>query len=520
VRNLPYDVVKAMGADVVIGVDVSTPVGALGQDPSFLGVVSRTLDLATKVNVGVSRQQFTTDDVLMTPDLRDVTTASFPKMGDAARYGEEIARVNLERLRAFSVSNEEYAAWRAHQRAGRRGMQPTVGQVRVATDGRVDVRRVRPRVETRPDAPLDLDVLQDDLTRVYRIGEFESVDFRLDRTAGGSTADLVITTREKSWGPNYLRFGLSLVDHFDGNASYNLLFYHRRANLNALGAEWRNQLVLGDHFVLDSEFYQPVAYSGQWFVAPRFLLELDKFKTFTASGTGVNADRDRWQGRLDLGRTFSVWGELRLGAYSGRVKGGTEDSIEAADFDAQEGGWSAALAFDRLDNIDFPRRGWSAVARGKLSRDALGADDAYDRAWTELRAATSTGRMTFVGRFEGGTSFESTLPVYDRFELGGFTRLSGLEPRQLQGDEYFLAALGGYVRVASIGAPLGGNIYAGLLAETGRTWLSEVALSADRLRAGGSAFLGAETLLGPVYLGYGWTDGGDDSLYFYLGRVF
>ena len=87
VRNLPYDVVKSMGADVVIAVDVGTPVGELTDDPSFLGVVSRTLDLATKANVAVSRKQFTDRDLLMIPDLGKVTTASFSALYFPTRHG-------------------------------------------------------------------------------------------------------------------------------------------------------------------------------------------------------------------------------------------------------------------------------------------------------------------------------------------------------------------------------------------------------------------------------------------------
>lgn len=520
VRNLPYDVVKAMGADIVIAVDVGTPVGELTDDPTFLGVVFRTLDLSTKANVAVSRAEFTDRDILMIPDLGPVTTASFPRMGEAARRGEAVARANLDRLRPLSVSAEEYAAWRARQRAGRQGPALRVGHVSLPAAGRVDTRRIAPRIKTQPGAPLDLTVLQDDLTRVYRLGEFQSVDFRLDHAQADGTADLVITTREKTWGPDFLRFGLALTDHFDGNATYNLLFYHRRAGVNALGAEWRNQLALGNRFLIDSEFYQPLTFDGRFFVAPRFLVELDKYKTFDSGGEGVNAERDRVEFRADLGLTLSSWGEVRLGAYGGQTSGSAEDMSVPYEFDDDQGGWRARIAFDRLDNVEFPRHGWATLAETRLSRRDLGADWPYDRGSLAAIGAATTGRLTVLTRLEGGTSFESALPPYERFELGGFTRLSGLEPGEMQGDEYALAVLGTYLRIGQIGPPLGGNVYLGLLGEVGQTWLLDQTSALDGQRAGWSAFLGAETLLGPVYLGYGWTDGGDDSLYFYLGRVF
>ena len=520
VRNLPYDVVKAMGADVVIGVDVGTPVGELPDDQSFLGVIMRTLDLATKTNVAVSRAQFTSADLLMIPDLGRVTTASFPLMGEAAERGEEIARANLERLKEFSVSEEEYAAWREGQRAGRRSRTIRIGTVGVESSGRVDPRRIAPRIRTAAGEPLDLEVLQEDLTRVYRIGEFQSVDFRLASTGDDSTSGLVITAQEKPWGPDYVRFGLALADHFDGNATYNLLIYHRRAELNALGGEWRNQVAFGNRFVVDTEIYQPLDYRGRFFVAPDVNFKADKYKTFDRDGEGVNVDRDGWEARLDLGLTYSIWGEIRCGVYQGHSQGSTEDVTVPYEFDDDEGGWRARIAFDRLDNVDFPRAGWSFNADARLSRTGLGADRAYDRASMRALGATSTGRLTMLARAEGGTSFNSTLPLYDRYALGGFTRMSGLEPGQMQGDEYALAVAGTYARIGSIGQPLGGSVYLGALGEVGQTWQEDPATALTGRRAGFSAFLGAETMLGPMYLGYGWTDGGDDSIYFYLGHVF
>ena len=233
VRNLPYDVVKSMGADVVIAVNVGTPVGELKDDPTFLGVVSRTLDLATKANVAVSRAQFTDKDLLMTPDLGPVTTASFALMGEAAQAGRS-DRPREHRLAAPVLRLRGGIRRLARPPARRpRGPAIEVAKVNVVSTGRVDARRVAPRIMTGAGAPW-----------TWRSSRTTSPASTAWASSSRSTtasnrrppapADVVITAREKVWGPNYLRFGLALADHFDGNASYNLLFYHRRAALNTL----------------------------------------------------------------------------------------------------------------------------------------------------------------------------------------------------------------------------------------------------------------------------------------------
>ncbi|MBK8285752.1 MAG: patatin-like phospholipase family protein [Ahniella sp.] len=520
VRNLPYDVVRSMGADAVIGVDVGTPASELGKDPTFLNVAWRALDLSTKANAVVSRDQFTENDVLLVPDLAGVSMVSFPLMNLAANRGEAAARADIERLRRFSVGEDEYAAWRAAHRAGRRVADIRVADVRVTSVGRNDSRRVRRRVETRPGAPLDLDVLRDDLNRIYRLGEFELVDFHLEPRDDRAAADLVIAAHEKSWGPDYLRFGLSLADNFDGNASYRILLYHRRAALNSRGAEWRNQVSFGDLLAVESEFYQPLTYTGHWFIAPRLQFTRDKRRTFPVPGVGAVADGWIWQGACDLGRTFSIWGEMRLGLYRGHVTGDLPDVADWPRISEEVGGVEFQIAFDRLDRVVFPRSGWSASTGIRLSRTGLCADRTYDRGAARLRGAATTGRTTFLGICDAGTSFGSTLPQYDQFELGGFSRLSGFEPRELQGNDFALLVTGFYHEILRLAPPLGGSVFVGLLGEAGNTWLHPAYPSRHDLRFGAAAFIGAETFLGPAYLGYGWTEGGDDALSFCLGPVF
>jgi len=75
-----------------------------------------------------------------------------------------------------------------------------IDSVRIEGATRVDRRVLERRIRTRPGAALDLSTLQADLSRLYALGDFEKVDYRLSTTGGG--ADLLIHAKEKPWGPN------------------------------------------------------------------------------------------------------------------------------------------------------------------------------------------------------------------------------------------------------------------------------------------------------------------------------
>jgi NTE family protein len=518
VRNLPYDIVKAMGADIVILVDVGTPVGELDPHPGFLSVAMRAMNLAAKANVAETFTQVQPHDLLLVPDLEGITTASFPQMAAAAERGEAAARANLEALRKLSVDENAYAEWQARQRAGHHTEKVRLADVVIDTDGRIDRRRVERAVRTSPGDTLDMDVVHQDLSHIYRLGEFEAVDFELRGRPDGTAPDLVIETHDKSWGPQYLSVGLALTDHFDGEAAYRFALYHRLAAINARGAEWRSQLILGETFAVHTEFYQPLTFSGRWFVAPRFLYSQDKKPLVIGEDSVFFTDEVRWRASFDFGVHPSISSEMRLGIHTGNVRTEVREFAEFLYTDDHEGAVHWSFGLDRFDRASFPKSGWFTQASMVASRSDLGADVTYDRAAFALRGATSAGHTTFITHVEAGSSFGSDLPISDDFELGGFGRLSGRAPGAKYGDDLALLVVGMYRQIARMSAPIGGAVFVGLTAEVGDTWDLDEDPVLDDLELSGAAFLGAETFLGPVYLGYGAAEQGYDQFFLYIGR--
>ena len=58
-------------------------------------------------------------------------------------------------------------------------------------------------------------------------GDYERIDYRYEDQPEGDRA-LVISLREKPWGPGYLRFGLQLATDFKEDTYFNVLGSYRR----------------------------------------------------------------------------------------------------------------------------------------------------------------------------------------------------------------------------------------------------------------------------------------------------
>jgi NTE family protein len=520
-RNLPVGVARTWGAARVIAVDISNPVRPQEEEISALGVVSRTMNMLMEQNMEISRRSIGPSDYLIVPDLGDMGPGDFDRVTEAADLGKSAVLAQREGLGPFMTSVAEYESWKL-RRADRLtpgDAPPVLDDLVISGLDRVDAGRVTSRLKTRVGEPLDLNVLGRDLARVYEMGEFERVEFDLDPGPDGNL--LQVNATEKSWGPNFVRFGLELEADFRGSGEFAALAELNRVGMNRLGGEWRTLLAIGEENKMLTEFYQPLHRKGRWFVSPRLLASREREDLFNEDGSVSRFLVDSFEGRLDLGYQFGRYGEIRSGISRGRLNtdldtGGVLENTSRVN----TGGVRAALTLDQLDSANFPRHGFFLQSDLFLSRDRFGADQEFEQLFTRVVDAGTWGRNSLVGVISFGSDLGTILPPYAEFSLGGFLNLSGIPPESLRGQTAALAQLVVYRQISSLPAGLGRGIYLGGSLEAGNAWPVGVQPAWDDLRPAGALFLGVDSVFGPFFLGYGRSDTGDGSFYLFLGRPF
>ena len=515
-RNLPVDVALESGAEYLIVVDVSSPLKEMKEGASAFTVVRRTTSVMSKSGLEEQLALIRDQDLLIRPELDGaVAFSDFDKSGEAIELGVEAAQRHEEELRAFSVSEEEYAAFLRKQRRTYGASGIVIDSIEIVGLDRVSPKLVQRRMQTEVGDELDLELLKEDLTRLYQIGDFEQVGFELVEREGRH--ELLIRATEKSWGPWYVRFGAALEANLKGKGRFTAVGLLRRPQINRLAAEWRNWVTFGDFMLLDSEFYQPVEYTGTFFVAPSVTLLKNEEEVRVDGGTRVSTEIDRRFATLDAGVALHSMGEIRVGLVTGRLEGSDLDGTGTR-FESDLGAVRAKLVIDRLDNANFPHRGTWSLVRFMGSREALGATDEYDRLFLEFTHAFPFRRFSVIGTARAGNDFNGGLPFYDDFELGGFLNLSGYDRRELQGSKLGLLRAVAYRRTGDVPSVLGGDLYLGGSVEYGNVWApGEDPVFSDGILAG-SLFVGVDTILGPFYVGYGLAEGGRQSFYLFLGR--
>ena len=517
VRNLPVDVARAMGADVVIAVNLGTPLLRPDQIVGMQGVAMQMLGILTEQNVRESLRELRPQDVLIEPALGDFSAADFDRLLDAVPFGEAAARQAAPRLRALALPPEQYAQLRRRQTAATPA-PTTITSVEVAGNQRVNAEVIRQSMQTAPGQVLNEEGVDLDMRRIYGSGDFESVRPDVDEVDGSGT--LVVHVTEKGWGPQYLRVGLALSSDLGRESEFNFYGQLRSTWLNSYGAEWRNDVVLGNDVVWVSRFNQPLSPSMRYFVEPRLVYSDTPLYIYVQNVLLSEYRNTTYGAGLDIGFNFDQYGQLRLGGFRGRTRLelNTGPLLLPESVDFGQGLAQASLRLDQLDSVSFAKSGYLLALNVQASRLQLGATQAYTRYDGELRTAFGHGAHTLeLAARAGGSIGSDPLPVYALFSLGGFLNMSGYRPQQLLGERFWYGRLLYQGRLARV--PLFEGVYGGLAYEAAD--MPQLVPSNDRnLFQSGTAFLAADTPLGVAYFGLGFANQDNRAVYLVLGRPF
>ncbi len=516
VANLPVEVVREMGADVVIAVDIGDQLQSREQLGSLFSITSQSMTISSQRDVAAL---LTEQDLLLMPHVAGGGTLDFGDVPGIVGEGESEARRRAAELARYALSEQDYAR---HLEA-RRPPPPrsdVITSIEIRDLDWIDERIVRRVIRTRVGQPLDLETLRKDLGRIFGLGDFEQVDYELSAEAEGWR--LVILVTRKRGGPFFFRSAANIDVDGDQNIHTNFVLNLTDLRLNALGAEWRTDVKIGSEQRLETELYQPLDFGGRWFLVARLAQRREIQTIFSEDRPFAEFEQLTSTAALELGLSLGTYGEIRLGPFLERrdqtLKSGPEiDDLEA---EIDIGGWAASLAIDRLDSIYFPRRGQLGAVNLITTRPSLGADDRYELAGFTHVGVKSVGRHTFLSWIELGGGLGDDPPPYAQFAGGGLFSFSGYERGELRGAAFGIFRPTYLYRLATLSPVIGKGIYAGGWLEAGNFWPSRDDVSLDNLRYAVTLGLGAETVVGPVYLAVGFAEHGRHQFYLSIGPSF
>ena len=512
VDNVPIrEVRERCGAQVVIAVNVGSPLLKAQDVSGLLSVTAQMVALLTEQNVAASLASLKPGDIYIQPDLGDITAGNFDRHAEAAETGRIAAEAASGKLATLSVDAPSFAAWQQRVQV-QRGSVPRIDAIEIAGVQRVNTAVVTRYLEQQQGAPLNTTALNRDLLRAFGDGDYERVDYTLVADRGRNL--LRVTPVEKSWGPDYLRLGLRLESSLGQGSTYQLRLGYQRTWLNSLGGDMLLTGELGSTSGAAAEFYQPLEPTQRFFVGAQASYRRARTDYYYNDQRIAEYRSARSQLDLNGGLNFPLLGQLRLGWRGFKVSDTLETGLDVFSVVEQRSvsGWLLTLDLDQSDRLYFPRRGWEVQAS---YFEAAGSG--YSKLMLDARGALPLGDFVLGARASWTDSPRGALPVIDSAKLGGFLNLSGYAKGQFLGDGVAYA----HVRAERIlgRAPMGlrGDMRMGLALEAGRVATPYTVQKRDGWLKSAVVYLGGETPFGPVYLGLGQASGGATNAYLFIG---
>jgi len=524
-NNMPIDVVKAMGANVVIAVDIGSPLLSKKNINNTLDVFDQLSNILTNNTTQAQKNYLSTNDILIRPDIDDLSTTDFSIMPQALELGKQAALLVAQELKQLSVNKKQYIHYQQEKKKKRSVWFNAFVQPIIAIDyqnnSKVSTAVIKEKLALKIGDIVTKEQLQEAIARVYAINQFEHVDAEfIDYPQGRK---LIVSTQAKSWGPNYLNFGFSLESDFSSRSIVDVDFAYIQNDVNQYGGLWINEAKLGWESILASELYQPLDENQYYFTRARIQLSQEKWEKMLDRPELVNK---YIQTTVSIGYNYVNDGTIEFGFIA--EKGDLafkNDNGASLDYDSV--GSYLSFDYDSLNSINFPNQG------NKFSIDVLWRNDHY-QAFESIEPNDSSieikldwrGAFHFKHHIFIGIASFSTIDNDTDFsvhvtDLGGFLNLSGYQKDALIGSHKAFAAL---VYQYDLGHEFFGDasvpLYLGTSLEAGNVWALNDNVKIEDVIKSGSLYLGTDTSFGPAVFGIGFASGGKSSVFLSVGKSF
>ncbi len=512
--NVPVDVAREMGADVVIAVSVGPH--ERDKPPETIGAVTnRAIDLMMQA---LERPRLRQADVVIRPDLEGLGASDFRKSEALAARGYAAAAEQADALLPYALDAE---AWAKHQAALRARRHPGNGPfsfVEVTGVSDAAAAQIAGRLERDLAPAFDNKAIESQLDRVIGQGRYASAMY--DRRRRGEREGLGVEIRDKSYAPPFVKFSLD-VDNEQKDINVTLGSRITFMDVTGVGSEWRVDASLGSTLALATELRQPLGGSGPVrrgaFLAPRAIYSRTSENLYADGELLAIYGRQRVGAGLDLGWVFGRSTQLRAGYGTAYVRDLTRVGDLLPHGTGAEQAARIQLDYDGQNRAHLPSRGVRLGSKAEWMVEAPDAPSGFGRVQGTLSVAWRMARHHQATLYaDGGASLGPTTPILYQFSLGGPFRLGACPPNGLRGPSFLLGGAAYRRQLGRLPSLLGDRLYL--------TGLVEIGSAFDRLRSARfkSSFTGgliADTFFGPVFVGGSVGDDGAVRAYFIVGTL-
>ena len=312
-NNVPADVVRAMGADRTIAVNVGDLTDKETVNSSLFGLAGATLDAMMRAN---TLKALSGADVVINVPVTDFGSLDWRRYEDLIRAGYAAAEAMKAELLPLSVDEAAWQAWVAKRQAARRQSLPTLRFVEVSGAASADVDYIRRAMAIHVGKPLDPTAVAASLTELSGLDRYESLRWEV-LTRNGEDGVLV-TAHPKAYAPPFLFLGFSLENTTSNEFRFGMSGRYLAYDAIFSGSELRLDAAVGSDPSAAVALYYPL-FTTRLFVEGFAGIGSTTFNIIQDGRVAAAYRQTRSFVGIDAGINVSHLDEVRAGVRFGRM---------------------------------------------------------------------------------------------------------------------------------------------------------------------------------------------------------
>jgi NTE family protein len=521
-NNVPADVVRAMGADVVIAIHVGYMGDTRVVNRSITGLMGQTVDIMMQSG---TRTAMKAADIVINPHLERFASLDYRRSAELEAEGYKAAEAMTDRLLPLALSEAEWTSYLEARRARRKNTWPAPQFVSVVGAVPSDQQRIEKALAALVGPqPLEVAALETRLESFAGMDRYDTIGWQYEQKDGRT--GIRVEARPKVHAPPFLMLGFSLQNTTTDEFEFQMAARYLTFDTLGSGSELRVDGAFGVQPGIGFEIYRPIGHSPM-FVTAGAIASREVFNFTSEDVVVARYQKKRATAAVNVGVNLGRDSDVRLGVAIGQLKASVETGDPGLpELSGRESRARLAWRYDGQDSVVVPSSGARLAARLDyiLQAPAAPSDVVTDRSNDGVRQVEGGGSIFWTVQqrsrlfMVGGLGATSGRPLpTEQFQLGLPFRLGAYGTGEFRGDHYGVLTVGYLRPTRRLPDFLGGSVYVGGWLENGAAF---DAFDDAKLRTNVSAGVVADTLVGPVIVGSSFAFNGDWRYYIGLGRLF
>ncbi len=522
VNNFPVDEVRAMGADIIIGIDIQGSLHEKEQLRSALSIIDQIVSFQMYDGLEKKHQRV---ELLIRPDMTNYGVVSFGSYIGILEEGEKATNLHLEELREIAKRQKGQA-----KRVRPKNIDTKYFVKRIEVEGYENYTRanILGTINLKKQDSISYKKLTQSIDNLTATENFKSVQYKiLKEDDGGSIVKIKVKESDIT---SYLKLGIHYDDLYQTGVLLNGTVKHALSKNDLLSFD----LILGDNVRYDVNYF----IDNGFYISTGLRAKYDAFDVdvnFSEGGINkINVDYGAFINQLFIQTVLSRIFTIGFGFEHQNVKISTKNigEFQGTEFRNNErfyfdrSDYLNVIAYAKLDTRDkkyFPTKG---VNFDGLMRHYMSSTD-HNNNFNSFTQVTAIGDVAFgffdrkfVAHFfseAGVTIGDNENRVLD-YNVGGwgynfinnFTPLFGYDYAELTADAYVKSGLtlryqwlrNHYFSVAGNYARVESDLY-----NDGRLF--------EDTKSGYLVGYGVDTFLGPLEINYTWSPDHKESYWYF-----